>query len=58
MQYVDEVVIGAPFSINKEMIEQLKIQLVVHGDDEVPTGPHGEDPYAVHTPRHSQLETN
>ena len=46
-QYVDEVVIGAPFSVTKEMIDQLKINLVVHGDDKVPNGPDGEDPYAV-----------
>jgi len=46
-RWVDEVVIGAPFSITKEMIDQLKIQLVVHGDDTVPQGPHGEDPYEL-----------
>eukprot|EP00026_Physarum_polycephalum_P009916 Phypoly_transcript_10054.p1 GENE.Phypoly_transcript_10054~~Phypoly_transcript_10054.p1 ORF type:complete len:365 (+),score=65.80 Phypoly_transcript_10054:224-1318(+) len=46
-RYVDEVVIGAPFSVTKEMIDQLKINVVVHGDDQVPLGPSGEDPYAI-----------
>jgi len=46
-RYVDEVVIGAPFSVTKEMIEQLKISIVVHGDDLVPKGPNGEDPYQI-----------
>ncbi len=39
--------IGAPFSVTKEMVDQLKISLVVHGDDLVPRGPNGEDPYEV-----------
>jgi len=46
-RYVDEVVIGAPFSVTQEMIDQLKIQVVVHGDDAVPSGPNGEDPYEL-----------
>jgi len=41
---VDEVVIGAPFSVTKEMIEQLHINVVVHGDDPV-AKPDGVDPY-------------
>eukprot|EP01111_Echinosteliopsis_oligospora_P006640 TRINITY_DN2091_c0_g1_i1.p1 TRINITY_DN2091_c0_g1~~TRINITY_DN2091_c0_g1_i1.p1 ORF type:complete len:368 (-),score=75.42 TRINITY_DN2091_c0_g1_i1:85-1188(-) len=46
-RHVDEVIIGAPFVITKEMIEQFKINVVVHGDDPAPRGPNGEDAYAV-----------
>ncbi|EGG14461.1 phosphoethanolamine-cytidyltransferase [Cavenderia fasciculata] len=34
-RYVDEVIIGAPFNVTKEMIESLRINTVVHGDDPV-----------------------
>jgi len=43
---VDEVVIGAPFNVTKEMVEQLHIDLVVHGDDTV-AKPNNVDPYEV-----------
>ncbi|EGC40222.1 phosphoethanolamine-cytidyltransferase [Dictyostelium purpureum] len=47
-RYVDEVVIGAPFSVTKEMIESLHINVVVHGDDPVILGPdNGADPYKL-----------
>eukprot|EP01133_Synstelium_polycarpum_P003749 gene3749-4323_t len=46
-RYVDEVVIGAPFSVSKEMIESLHINVVVHGDDPVIMGPDGVDPYKL-----------
>ncbi|KAF2071631.1 hypothetical protein CYY_007057 [Polysphondylium violaceum] len=46
-RYVDEVVIGAPFHVTKEMIEGLHIQVVVHGDDPVVFCPDGLDPYKI-----------
>jgi len=46
-RYVDEVVIGAPFHVSKEMIDQMKIDVVVHGDDPVILGPDGIDPYEL-----------
>eukprot|EP01132_Coremiostelium_polycephalum_P007831 gene7831-9645_t len=46
-RYVDEVVIGAPFHVTKEMIESLHINVVVHGDDQVIRGPDGLDPYKI-----------
>lgn len=48
-KWVDEVVIGAPYSISKAMIDngQRKISVVVHG--KVPASPdiNGSDPYSV-----------
>jgi ethanolamine-phosphate cytidylyltransferase len=46
-RYVDEVIIGAPYSVTKEMIEQAHISLVVHGTDEVTPALDGSDPYKV-----------
>lgn len=46
-KYVNEVIIGAPFSVTLEMIKSLKINLVVHGsinDIEVTLK---DDPYKV-----------
>lgn len=45
-KYVDEVLIEAPYVLNKEMIDGLRINLVVHGsvaDYPLPEN----DPYAV-----------
>lgn len=48
-KWVDEVVIGAPYSISKEMLDngQRRISVVVHG--KVPSMPDldGRDPYAL-----------
>ncbi len=44
---MDEVIIGAPYSVTKEMIEQAHISMVVHGTDEVLPGLDGTDPYKV-----------
>ena len=47
-KYVDEVVIGAPYSVTKELIEHFKVHLVVHGSNtEVMMNPDGSDPYEV-----------
>jgi len=45
-RYVDEVVLGAPFAVTEDMIKQLRINLVIHGDDPVLLVD-GKDPYEV-----------
>ena len=47
MQYVDEVVIGAPYCVTKEIMDHLKVDLVVHGETEVARDVDGSDPYQV-----------
>lgn len=44
-QYVNEVVIGAPYEVSKEILEQLNVDVVCHGQTFIPTT-HG-DPYAI-----------
>lgn len=48
-KWVDEVVIGAPYSISKAMIQdgQRKIDVVVHGNTDLLLDLDGSDPYAV-----------
>jgi ethanolamine-phosphate cytidylyltransferase len=45
-KYVDEVVISAPYTITKELMDHFKVDLVVHGKTEVSNDPLGSDPYA------------
>ncbi|GAM28819.1 hypothetical protein SAMD00019534_119950, partial [Acytostelium subglobosum LB1] len=45
-RYVDEVIIGAPFTVSKETIEALGINVVCHGDDPV-VASDGSDPYKI-----------
>lgn len=42
-QYVSEVVIGAPYSVSKDMMDHFKVDLVVHGATPVATDVDGED---------------
>lgn len=44
-KYVDEVIIGSPYHITKEMVDTLKISVVLHGDDEMEVLEDEEDPY-------------
>ena len=47
-RYVDEVVIGAPYSISREMMNgAFNFHLVVHGKTPVLADCHGKDPYEV-----------
>lgn len=47
-RYVDEVVIGAPYSVNQDMIDSLRIAVVCHGSNEEPAPDvSGENPYAL-----------
>lgn len=50
MRYVDDVIMGAPWEINEDMIKTLNISLVVQGSNQKTLGdicPSQEDPYAV-----------
>lgn len=44
-KYVDEVVIGAPYSVTKEIMDSLNIDLVIHGETDVAPETDGSDPY-------------
>lgn len=44
-KYVDEVVIGAPYCVTKEIMDSLKIDVVIHGETEVAPEVDGSDPY-------------
>jgi ethanolamine-phosphate cytidylyltransferase len=47
-RYVDECVIGAPYSVSKEMIDTLNIHVVLHGSQYAAhTDVDGGDPYRV-----------
>jgi len=47
LQYVDEVVIGAPYSVTQDLMDHFKVNVVVHGDTPVMDDIDGTDPYAV-----------
>ena len=47
LKYVDEVVIGAPYAVTKELMDHFKVDLVVHGETEVMPDVDGSDPYMV-----------
>lgn len=44
-KYVDEVVIGAPYSVTKEIMDSLNIDMVIHGATDVSPEVDGTDPY-------------
>eukprot|EP00095_Tigriopus_kingsejongensis_P004495 snap_masked-scaffold3472_size8518-processed-gene-0.1 protein:Tk04495 transcript:snap_masked-scaffold3472_size8518-processed-gene-0.1-mRNA-1 annotation:"hypothetical protein DAPPUDRAFT_305267" len=44
---VDEVVIGAPFSVSKDLMDYLKVDLVCHGNTYISPDVDGCDPYEV-----------
>lgn len=47
-RYVDEVVIGAPYSVTKDLLEKIyKVDLVVHGTAPVLADANGQDPYTL-----------
>ena len=48
-KYVNEVVIGAPYSVTKDLIEHFKVDVVCHGQTAISPDPDcGQfDPYAV-----------
>ncbi|CBY18409.1 unnamed protein product [Oikopleura dioica] len=46
-KFVSEVVIGAPYTIDKNLISHFNVDMVVHGSTEVLPNELGEDPYTV-----------
>lgn len=44
---MNEVVIGAPYSITKDLMDHFKVDLVVHGKTEIFTDQDNSDPYDV-----------
>jgi ethanolamine-phosphate cytidylyltransferase len=45
---VDEVIIGAPYSVTKDVLEKVaKVDLVIHGVDPAIPDVDGQDPYRV-----------
>jgi len=46
-RYVNQVIIGAPYNVTKELIKQFKIDVVVHGKTPITADKDGSDPYAV-----------
>jgi ethanolamine-phosphate cytidylyltransferase len=42
---VDEVVIGAPYSVSKELMEHFNVSVVCHGTTRVAPDLGGQDPY-------------
>jgi len=44
---VDEVVIGAPYSVTSEMMNHFNVSIVCHGKTDVMPDIDGKDPYAV-----------
>jgi glycerol-3-phosphate cytidylyltransferase-like family protein len=50
-KYVDEVVIGAPYAVTKELMDHFKVDLVVHGKTQVGPDLDGSDPYEVFVKR-------
>ena len=47
-QYVDEVIIGAPYTVTKDVLEKVyKVDVVVHGKTDVLPDLDNQDPYAL-----------
>ena len=44
---VDEVVIGAPYSVTRDMLNHFNVHVVCHGTTEVMPDTDGQDPYAI-----------
>lgn len=46
MQYVNEVVIGAPYEVTKDLMEHFDVSIVCHGQTPIMPCEDGLDPYA------------
>ncbi len=46
---MSEVIIGAPYVVSGELLDQFKIDFVVHGDTSIPLAADGSDPFQVYT---------
>lgn len=47
LQFVSEVVIGAPYAVTEELMDHFKVDLVMAGNTEVVPDVDGSDPYQV-----------
>ncbi|XP_023229458.1 ethanolamine-phosphate cytidylyltransferase-like [Centruroides sculpturatus] len=45
-KYVNEVVIGAPYSVTSDLMNHFKVDYVFHGSTPIPSDVDGSDPYA------------
>lgn len=46
-KYVDDVIIGAPFTINADLMEQFNVDVVCHGQLKISDDPDLQDPYSL-----------
>lgn len=46
-RHVDQVIIGAPYKVTNELLEQFKVDIVVHGNTNVMMDEDGTDPFAI-----------
>ena len=51
LQYVSEVVIGAPYAVTAELMDHFKVNMVVHGKSAIPLDVDGSDAYSVSSAR-------
>lgn len=47
LKYVNEVVIGAPYSVTEELMKHFKVSVVCHGQTELPLENGVKDPYSI-----------
>lgn len=47
LQYVSEVVIGAPYAVTQDLMEHFRVDIVVHGQTQIVDDVDGSDPYEV-----------
>ncbi|KAK6632727.1 Ethanolamine-phosphate cytidylyltransferase [Polyplax serrata] len=46
-KFVSEVVIGAPYSVTRNLMEHFKVDIVCHGNTQIVPDVNGSDPYAI-----------
>lgn len=47
MQYVNEVVIGAPYTVTEDLMEHFNVDVVCHGQTPIALEDEKHDPYTV-----------
>lgn len=47
LQYVDEVVIGAPYSVSNDLMQHFKVDVVCHGRTPIVADVDGSDAYSI-----------
>ncbi|RWS27199.1 Ethanolamine-phosphate cytidylyltransferase-like protein [Leptotrombidium deliense] len=57
-KYVNEVVIGAPYSVTADLMDHFKINIVCHGRTAYPLDSNGSDPYSEPKRRGKYLEVD